>query len=181
MGRRLPKNRKRLVIDACVARAAGETDHPVSSSCRKFLDTVLTICHRLVMTDAIRDEWDRHQSLYARLWRGAMTRKRKVDRLGDDPDASTAERIGAIPMSDKKRRAVLKDRHLLDAALRADGIIASLDDEALGILREILPHWRVIKRVVWVNPARPDEKCCDWLAAGAKPDRRRMIGHGAAD
>jgi len=181
VGRRLPKNRKRLVIDACVARAAGETDHPVSSSCRKFLDTVLTICHRLVMTDAIRDEWDRHQSRYARMWRAAMTARRKVDRLDADPADNTAERINAIPMSGRKRKAVLKDRHLVEAALRTDGIIASLDDEALGILREILPPWRAIRRVVWVNPGRPEERCCDWLAAGAKPDKQRMIGHRASD
>ena len=31
---------RRLVIDADVVHSAGETEHPVSSACRRFLETV---------------------------------------------------------------------------------------------------------------------------------------------
>lgn len=41
---------KRLVIDACVARSAGETDHPISAACRGYLLDILAICHKIVMT-----------------------------------------------------------------------------------------------------------------------------------
>ena len=42
--------RRRLVIDATVAHSAGETEHPVSSACRKFLSTTTELGHRVVMT-----------------------------------------------------------------------------------------------------------------------------------
>jgi len=174
-------NRKRLVIDASVARSAGETEHPVSKSCREFLEAVRGICHRLVFTEAIRDEWRRHESRYSRRWLVSMYAKKKVDRIDPDPAASMQTQIEAIPLSSRKRQAVLKDRHLLEAALLADGIVASGDDTARNILREASSTWRAVKRMVWVNPGKPEEDCCDWLAAGARAEKGRMIGtaHGA--
>ena len=47
---------RRLVIDADVVHSAGETEHPVSSACRRFLETVLDVGHQVVMTDAIMAE-----------------------------------------------------------------------------------------------------------------------------
>ena len=44
------QGRRRLVIDADVARSAGETEHPVSSACGKFLSTTTELGHRVVMT-----------------------------------------------------------------------------------------------------------------------------------
>ena len=60
---------KRLVIDASVARAAGGEDatFPISVYCRDFLQAVLDISHRVVMTPDIRDEWNKHQSKSARI------------------------------------------------------------------------------------------------------------------
>ena len=37
---------RRLVIDADVVHSAGETEHPVSSACRRFLETVLDVGHQ---------------------------------------------------------------------------------------------------------------------------------------
>ena len=48
---------RRLVIDADVAHSAGESEHPISSACRKFLDTVLSVGHHVVMSEAIQEEW----------------------------------------------------------------------------------------------------------------------------
>lgn len=171
------KHRKRLVIDASIALSAGQTNHPVSRSCREFLESMLRICHRLVVSDAILGEWREHASRYARKWRVAMCARKKVDRVKPDPDDAIATRIGEVPLSNRKRDALLKDRHLVEAALTTDGIIASGDKETRGILRELVPHWPAVRRLVWVNPGEPAEKCSDWLAEGAKPDRKRMIGN----
>ena len=46
------QGRRRLVIDAKVARSAGETEHRVSSACWEFLDTTTLFGHRVVMTAA---------------------------------------------------------------------------------------------------------------------------------
>ena len=56
------RGRRRLVIDADVARSAGETEHPVSSACGKFLSTTTELGHRVVVTGEIRREWRKHAS-----------------------------------------------------------------------------------------------------------------------
>ena len=64
-------NSKRLVIDASVARYAGDegANYPKSVHCRQFLFPVLDICHQVVMTPSIKEEWDKHQSKFALTWR----------------------------------------------------------------------------------------------------------------
>jgi len=69
---------RRLVIDASVASAAGQTQHPTSFRSREFLEEVLKISHRAVMTAALTEEWDRHQSLYAARWRAEMRSRNKI-------------------------------------------------------------------------------------------------------
>jgi hypothetical protein len=70
------KHSKRIVVDASVARSAGQSQHPTSSACRDVLDSMLSICHRVVFTQAILDEWAAHQSRYAVQWLAAMKSKR---------------------------------------------------------------------------------------------------------
>jgi hypothetical protein len=62
------KHSKRLVIDACIAQAAGTTEHSSSKLSRECLSAVLNICHKIVMTPAISQEWNKHQSLFAKKW-----------------------------------------------------------------------------------------------------------------
>jgi hypothetical protein len=47
---------KLLVIDASIARSCGAPNatFPTSKNCRDFLNAVLTICHRMVLTDDIK-------------------------------------------------------------------------------------------------------------------------------
>jgi hypothetical protein len=63
-----------LVVDASVARAAGslESKHPTGILCRDFLMGVRSVCHRIVWTEAIKVEWDKHDSVFARQWRVSM-------------------------------------------------------------------------------------------------------------
>jgi len=69
---------KRLVIDASVARSSGGEDatYPTSVHCRDFLQAVLDICHKFVMTPDIKQEWDKHQSIFALRWRRRMVANR---------------------------------------------------------------------------------------------------------
>jgi len=62
-----------LVIDASIAHAAGVTSkHPTDQKCCEFLQAVLDVCHRMVLTAPIREEWNKHQSGFARMWRVSM-------------------------------------------------------------------------------------------------------------
>jgi len=53
---------RRIVVDASVARSAGETSHLDSVLCREFLQAMLKICHRVVLTPEIEREWRKHAS-----------------------------------------------------------------------------------------------------------------------
>src|SRR5215471_15279536 len=74
---------KRLVIDASVARAAGgeDADSPTAKYCRDFLKAVLSICHHVVMTPEISEEWKQHQSRFTSQWRVSMEARKKVERI----------------------------------------------------------------------------------------------------
>ena len=117
---------RRLVVDASVASAAGQTMHPTSFRSREFLGEVLKISHRIVMTTTLAAEWDRHQSLYAMRWRAEMRTRKKIDIA----DIQNEEVRRQIPLS----KATQKDLHLIEAALSADKIVISLDDRAQAAL-----------------------------------------------
>jgi hypothetical protein len=74
---------RRLVIDASVARSSGgeAATYPTSKHCRDFLKATLKICHRVVMTPDIMEEWRAHQSGFARRWRVSMEARKKVERM----------------------------------------------------------------------------------------------------
>jgi hypothetical protein len=68
------------VIDASIAHAAGEVSmHPTSRNCREFLQAVLVICHRMVLTPRIQQEWSKHESRFARTWRKSMMARKKIE------------------------------------------------------------------------------------------------------
>src|ERR1700733_2465603 len=110
---------RRLVIDASVASAAGQTLELASRRCREFLQAVLRISHRATMTPRLRGEWNRHQWLFARAWLAEMTSKAKVE---DIADVQNDELRVQVPGTASAR----KDLHLIEAALATDNIVISL-------------------------------------------------------
>ena len=77
------RDSKRLVIDADVARASGSetATHPRAEHCRDFLNAVLPLSHRIVMTEKINNEWKNHQSGFARRWRVSMDARKRIERI----------------------------------------------------------------------------------------------------
>jgi len=137
-----------LVIDASVARSAGETEHPVSSSCRAFLLAVLKICHRVAVTTDIREEWQRHQSRFTRKWRCSMAAPQKP--LRDIKPVSAGLNIPAF--APPQQVAIEKDLGLLEAALGADGVIVTRDDALRKALGTTPQGSRLRDRITWYNP-----------------------------
>jgi hypothetical protein len=165
-----------LVIDASIARAAGETEHPVSSACRSFLQEVLEICHRVVMTREISEEWKKHRSNFAYRWRASMTARKKVAHPGPVVNQELRGAIQSLDLTDAVRQAILKDIHLVEAAFATGQIVASLDETVRGYLRQISGSVRSLRTVVWVNPTNDDEHATDWLRQGANADEERQLG-----
>jgi len=144
---------KRLVIDASIARSAGgladftaslpplpddpDPDRYRSRRCRHILLAVLKICHRLVLTEDLREEWEKHRSRFSRRWLTRMVAKDKVETPSVTTDRELQQAINdfARGVSDDfeviaaYRQAMQKDRHLLEAALASDELILSLNEK----------------------------------------------------
>lgn len=171
----MAKRPRRLVIDADVAKSAGESEHPTSSACRKFLEAVLNVGHCVVMTQAIRNEWRCHMSKYSRKWQTRMWGRRRVFCLEDERDDQLRERIDGAVERDQKA-IVAKDIHLIEAAVATDRLITSGDKRARRAFRDVADAVRELQRVVWVNPTCDGEKPIDWLQNGAQAEARRRLG-----
>lgn len=166
---------RRLVIDADIVNSASESKYPISSTCRKFLDTVLAVGHHVVMTKAIREEWHRHMSRYSRRWRRQMWARKRVVKIIDERNEILRGRIDAS-VSQDQQAMVAKDVHLVEAALATDQLITSRDERVRSALRTASNNVGELKRIVWVNPTRGDEKPIDWLRDGAKTEEHRLLG-----
>jgi hypothetical protein len=169
---------RRLVIDASIAMAAGDISmHPTSRHCREFLQAVLTICHRAVMTRPIKQEWDKHQSNIARRWRLSMVARKKLEFLQIDKSSSLEEQFSQLVTRPRVLAILEKDRHLIEAALASDNRVASLDEEVRAHLKEHNDRLPELRLICWVNPDTTDEDACDWLRAGAPVERSRTLGN----
>jgi len=169
---------QRVVIDASVAAASGDTGatHPVSKLCRDLLSEVLRICHKMVWTSAIREEWDRHQSRFARTFRTQMFARRKVAVVDDVDDPALLKKIEKTATSGNKVQQIRDDFHLLRAARAADGIVLSLDEEARGLFREAAKNVGEVRDIAWINPASGTTEAINWLGKDIRQDKRYALG-----
>ena len=170
---------RRLVIDASVAGRAGRLDqpHPDSHRCRAFLTEMHAGTHRLVMTEAIRREWDDHELPFARRWRAQMLQRGRIEFLQPKRDARLEAAIEATARGEAQREAIRKDLHLIAAARAADQMVVSLDEVIRNHFRRAAQQVGRIRNVVWVNPDRDAEACIDWLRRGAPAEQHRRLGY----
>lgn len=168
---------KRLVIDASIARGAGETSHPTSVNCRQWLETIQELKQEAVITTEILEEWKKHESRFARTWRIGMTARKLVTYIRDSQNTALRDEVDLHAPTDKARAEMLKDVHLLEAALRTDEIISSLNTVDRDRFKSIADKVSVIQLIVWVNPDDASENCQDWLKNGASPEPHRMLGY----
>jgi predicted nucleic acid-binding protein len=162
---------KLLVVDASVVHAAGANEHVHSSATRKCLNWILEICHRVVMTEDIREEWHRHQSKFSRRWRVAMYARKKIVELQLVIDEEFRDRMSGPGRTADQRAAILKDLHLIEAALQADRIVVSLDETA-----RMLFQVQELSTIIWVNPISEHHRIQSWLEQGAPPVDEWMLG-----
>lgn len=161
---------KSLVIDASVAHASGGKSaiHPDATHTRDFLQAVLKVCHKAVMSPAIRDEWNAHQSGFARSWRKTMVAKGKLLLSDIDERPDIRQKIKQASVTDNQKVAMQKDCHLLESAIATDHRIVSLDNNARDLFKSEL-NVQDVNSVMWVNPVVDPEQLLVWLEEGA-PD-----------
>ncbi len=171
---------KRLVIDAdVVCSACGkETAHPSAKNCSDFLQAVLDICHRIVLTPVMQEEWNRHTSArvnFFRTWRGQMISRKKMVWI-DPPAVRTLLRnVEETAKSDRVIDAVRKDIHLIHAALATDRSVISCDETARKLFGNASATVADLSPIVWVNPDHEDEMPIVWLENGAEAEPDRML------
>jgi hypothetical protein len=174
------KKSKRLVIDASAARAAGGEDasHPASKLYRDFLLAVLTICHQIIITSKIGQEWERHQSRFTRRWLRSMTARKKVNRLESLVAYDLRGQIerSAEQLRSAEREALRKDFLLVEAAIVTDRVVIALDDVAWALFATVSRSVGELRNIAWVNPARTEEEPIAWLRNGVPSERRRCFG-----
>lgn len=173
------KASRRLVIDVSIAQSAGEayTDDPRSENCHNFLEAVLAICHHVAMTPPILDEWHRHRSRYSHKWLTRMYGRKKVVALDTPSDARLRRKIERVAASGGDREAMLKDCHLIEAALATDRVVVSLDQIARDLFDGTADRVSELRCVAWVNPDDLEEDAIRWLETGAQPEKHRQLGH----
>ena len=172
------KSSKRLVIDVSVAIAAGGkyASHPTSKNCRDFLKSILSICHHAVMTQEINEEWEMGISRFTKKWLGWMQRRNKILRVKKAPNDEIRDQIKHSEATETQKIKMEKDRRLIEAALKTDKIIISLDDEARELFKKLTGSSQSLKKIVWVNPDKLTEAPIHWLENGAKHDEERQLG-----
>ena len=147
-----------LVVDASVVCAAGETEHPISSSCRKSLEAIRRICHRVAVTPAIQEEWKNPMSRFSRKWYCSMAARKKLQLV-----ASAKIVLDTAGLSEGDREAIEKDRCLLEAAFSADYVIVTRDDALRAVLAKTPQGPRIGKRIKWINPVTEGEAALENL------------------
>ena len=169
------KSQKCLVIDADVAHAAGASAHPVATACRNMLNEILHLGHRFVSTQRIDQEWRRHVSKFSYQWHAAMLSRSRVAAVDPVPSAGFENAILGGGFGPAQREAMLKDLHLVCAALASDRVILSMDQTARRLFGRLSGAQRTLKRLAWGNPAMPEEAILTWLRSGAKTEKRRCL------
>ena len=172
---------RQLVIDADVARAAGDSPDATGASkaCRDFLQTVLEVCHHAVWTPAIADEWKRHASRFSRKWRVQMAARRKLDDCVPEAVRGLEQRILSANPTGLNPDSIRKDLHLVYAALQTAGPVASRDRAIRRRLALAVPKAPELRALVWVDPASADARAVEWLNRGAPLEQEGMLGYQA--
>jgi len=138
---------------------------------------VLKICHRVVMTPAIFDEWKEHESNFAKRWRRSMVARKKVQIENVPENKGLRNRIERFSASDPDSEAMLKDTMHVEAAMENDRIVISREKEAQLLFAAVSENIEELRDIVWVNPELDGETPLEWLESGAPLEKDRMLGH----
>ncbi|WBX80134.1 hypothetical protein PD280_21455 [Virgibacillus salarius] len=152
-----------IVVDACVARSASGTEHPVSSSCRNFLAELTDKDSKcsLVMTSEIKEEWKRHASRFSRKLLVSLISRGKVKNLSvsNNKIRKLIENCKEINRIDPMR----KDVHLIEAAIATDNTIFSTDDRARNHFEFLSCDSVEMQFIYWVNPVTSNAESISWI------------------
>lgn len=166
-----------IVVDASVARAAGESGKPQPEACRQSLLAILNHGYRLAMSAPLRAEWMKprsdnalpYASLFALRWLTQMQSAGRVEEITLAENSALRQRCLQALQEDRQTvtsvEAVSKDLHLVETALQADRRVLSLDIRIVHHLEKLQEIAAEICSVMWVHPVKHPAEA--WLREGA--------------
>jgi hypothetical protein len=168
-----------LVIDTSIAVNAGSSATPRtedSRSCRSFLSFVEEQGHHVAFTAETMGEWRKHgnQAGFARGWLQRMYGGKRVHMLKVDEKTGIRQtirrRIEAIAATknEQERDEIVKDIHLLEAAVATDNIVISSERRARAFYATASVVVNELCIIVWVRVGKPESagKQTAWMMNG---------------
>jgi 23S rRNA A2030 N6-methylase RlmJ len=129
----------------------------------------------MAWSEAIKGEWQAEESTFARQWRLSMINLNKLRPVSGETSPELRERIGRYSEDQNVVEIMIKDAHLIEAAIATDRLIASLDRNARGHFRRLAAALNPLRRIVWVDPSIEKERAVDWLEKGAPDQSHRRL------
>lgn len=175
----MPKNKRRITIDASVARAAGDVSmHPISKGCRDALRCIAATSLEVATCSTLIAEWRKHQSNFSRAWMLSMVARGRFTCLEPEPrDEILRDKIEAHAATERCAQSMIKDAHLLEVALNSDKRIIALDEVVRSLFKEFSQHHHPIKQVLWANPTIPEDSTLEWIKNHCPTLKNLKIGH----
>lgn len=154
-----------IVVDADVARAAGQAEHPVSGNARTVLLAISGAKLKIAFDHALKQEWDKHASSFSSKWLASMVARRQWHYVTATP-AVSAELIEAANLPERARQIAHKDQHIVDLALATDRFIASNDSAARTVFATLAQQTPLLNQVYWMVPTEAAQTFAKLLAEG---------------
>ena len=105
-----------------------------------------------------------------------MYAKKLVVNIQDSYNKDLRDKLSRVA-PDEQQEEILKDAHLLEAALATDKIVASMDKEARDSYACVCQQIGEIRDIMWVNPEIEKNSCTGWLKKGAPVEPERQLGY----
>ena len=160
---------KTLVVDANIARSAGEADE-CAKACRDTLVALQQRDHKLAMCEQLIAEWKKHAGRFAFRWLVAMQKRKKVEQF--DLQFETAQLKVRFPRERQKQRGS-EDIHLLVIANKVSKVVLANDEEARELFAAYAPE-DVRNEISWSNPCREKDETLAWIEKGF-PARKDLL------
>jgi len=148
------KRSRLLVVDASVAFSASEAEHPVSRSCREALVSIRDICHRVIMTEAIIEQWHCHARYFATKWLAGMVARKKVHWCKGAQLKRLDEACKKLSASEQE--SLREDLCLIEGACAGDWIVVTEDKRIVTIWQKCQDEFRLAEPIMWINPVTDD-------------------------
>jgi hypothetical protein len=165
-----------VVIDACVGCSAG-LGVADSLACREFLQVVFKAGIVFHASGDVMSEWSKHAGSFGVSWLAQMASAGRLQML---PMALTGSRVRirvemlGTSSTCREASSMIKDLHLIEAALTADGRVASRDEASRSLFQRAAGFVHELTSIYWANPTILSDDASDWVLAGcpARADLR---------